>query len=87
LHNQGGFYVINSKINTYSKTPLPQTRSLVKDQAAIGLADSTVQIRAYELYELRGKIDGFAEHDWYKAENNLRGQQQTKRSGHECMQL
>ena len=30
-----------------------------------------VQTRAYELYELRGRIDGRAEQDWYQAETDL----------------
>jgi Protein of unknown function (DUF2934) len=30
-----------------------------------------VQTRAYELYELRGRIDGRAEQDWYRAETDL----------------
>jgi hypothetical protein len=65
--------VINSKTNAPSQSSrLPQTITLIKDHAAIGLADSTVEIRAYQLYELRGKIDGFAQRDWYKAENALR---------------
>jgi Protein of unknown function (DUF2934) len=32
----------------------------------------TVQSRAYQLFERRGKIDGHADHDWYQAENDLR---------------
>jgi hypothetical protein len=63
--------VINAKLNT-PPAQLPPTRPLISDQAAIGHAASTIQIRAYELYEGRGKIDGFAEHDWYQAENHLR---------------
>jgi hypothetical protein len=30
-----------------------------------------VQTRAYELYELRRRIDGRAEQDWYQAETDL----------------
>ena len=30
-----------------------------------------VQTRAYEVYELRGRIDGRAEQDWYQAETDL----------------
>ncbi len=33
---------------------------------------SAVQTRAYELYELRGKIDGRAGQNWYQAETDLR---------------
>jgi Protein of unknown function (DUF2934) len=51
--------------------------NIVNNNAGIALADSAVQIRAYELYELRGKIDGWAEPDWYEAETNLRASKQT----------
>jgi hypothetical protein len=65
--------VINPKLNIRSKpTYSARPESLIKDRAAIALADSAVQTRAYELYELRGKIDGGAEQDWYQAETDLR---------------
>ena len=48
----------------------------IKDNAAIALADSAVQTCAYELYELRGRIDGRAEQDWYQADRS-ESQQQT----------
>jgi hypothetical protein len=61
--------VIDPKINIRSKSPLsPQ----VNNNAGIAFADSAVQTRAYELYELRGRTDGRAEQDWYQAENDLR---------------
>jgi hypothetical protein len=70
--------VIDPKINIRSKPALSaQPESLVNNNAGIALADSAVQIRAYELYELRGKIDGWAEQDWYEAETNLRASKQT----------
>lgn len=31
-----------------------------------------VRRRAYELYEKRGRLDGFAEHDWRQAEEEVR---------------
>jgi len=46
-------------------------RFLTKNNAAVALADSAVQIRAYELYERSGRIDGYAEQDWYQAEADL----------------
>jgi len=61
--------VIDPKINIRSK---PALSAQVNNNAGIALADSAVQTRAYELYELRGKIDGRAEQDWYQAENDLR---------------
>ena len=54
-----------------------QLESLTKDNAPIALANSDVQTRAYELYELRGRVDGLAEQDWYQAEIDLRARQQT----------
>ena len=61
--------MIDPKINIRSKSALS---AQVNNNAGIALADSAVQTRAYELYELRGKIDGRAEQDWYQAENDLR---------------
>ena len=61
--------MIDPKINIHSKSALS---TQVNNNAGIALADSTVQTRAYELYELRGKIDGRADQDWYQAETDLR---------------
>jgi hypothetical protein len=60
-------------------TPSRQPESLIKDNAPIALADSAVQTRAYGLYELRGRVDGHAEQDWYQAQADLRAGQETKR--------
>ena len=65
--------MINPKINI---SPKPAFSAQVNNNADIALADSAVQTRAYELYELRGRIDGRAEQDWYQAENDLRACQQ-----------
>jgi hypothetical protein len=65
--------VIDPRINIRSKSGASvQPESLTKDNVAIALATSAVESRAYELYELRGKIDGHAEQDWYQAETDLR---------------
>jgi hypothetical protein len=66
--------VIDPRINIHLK---PAFSAQVNNNAGIALADSAVQIRAYELYELRSKIDGWAEQDWYEAETNLRASKQT----------
>ena len=58
--------------NSIRLAPSAQPESLVKDNAPIAVADSAVQTRAYELYELRGRVDGHAERDWYQAETDLR---------------
>ncbi len=69
--------MIDPKINTRSKPVLSaQPESLVNNNnVGIALADTAVQARAYELYELRGRIDGWAERDWYQAEADLRASQ------------
>ena len=65
--------MIDPKINIRSKpTHSPQSEPSIKDNAAIALADSAVQTRAYELYERGGRVDGRAEQDWYQAETDLR---------------
>jgi hypothetical protein len=70
--------VIDPKINIRSKLALSaQPESLIKDNAATTIADSAAQTRAYALYQLRGRIDGWAEQDWYQAENDLRASKQT----------
>jgi hypothetical protein len=65
--------VIDPKINIRSKSALS---AQVSNNAGIALTDSAVQTRAYELYELRGRIDGRPEQDWYQAENDLRARSQ-----------
>ena len=66
--------MINPKIDIRSKlTHSVQPESLIKGNAAIAREDSAVQTRAYELYELHGRINGRAEQDWYQAETDLRG--------------
>jgi hypothetical protein len=63
--------MIDPKMNTRSK-PIQSEQSESLIGAAIALADSAVQTRAYELYELRGKTNGCAEQDWHQAEKDLR---------------
>lgn len=36
--------------------------------------EEAIRRRAYELWEQRGRIDGFEEEDWHRAEAELRGQ-------------
>lgn len=35
--------------------------------------EEQVRLRAYEIYEQRGRHDGFAEQDWLQAESELTG--------------
>lgn len=64
--------MIATKNNIRLKPSSTQPESLNLDNAPNVLADSAVQTRAYELYELRGRIDGYAKQDWYQAETDLR---------------
>ena len=36
------------------------------------ISSDDVRQRAYELYELRGRLDGFHEQDWHEAESQIR---------------
>lgn len=52
---------------------------LTKRDAAITTQDEEnvrVRARAYELYEVRGRIDGHAEEDWLQAEREVSGDQE-----------
>ena len=44
-----------------------------RDRALTTHDEENVRARAYELYELRGRIDGHAEEDWLQAEGDLAG--------------
>jgi len=45
---------------------------LTKRDTAITTQDEeNVRARAYELYEMRGRIDGYAEEDWLQAESEV----------------
>ena len=41
---------------------------LAKNNPLVPLLEKEVQVRAFELYEQRGKGDGFAIQDWLEAE-------------------
>ena len=40
--------------------------------------EKNVLARAYELYEVRGRIDGHAEEDWLQAEDEVAGSNERK---------
>lgn len=46
---------------------------LTNRDAAIAAPEENVRARAYELYEVRGRIDGHAEEDWLQAEGEVAG--------------
>ena len=47
-----------------AKRPMPVSTSS-------GNLEEEIRRRAYELYELRGREDGFAEEDWTRAEREV----------------
>jgi hypothetical protein len=52
---------------------------LTNRDAAITTPDEgNVRTRAYELYEVRGRIDGHAEEDWLQAEGEVAGSDERK---------
>jgi len=50
-----------------------KTELLTKTDAAITTHEESVRARAYELYEVRGRIEGHAEEDWLQAESEVAG--------------
>ena len=51
---------------------------LIKKDAASTPHQENVRARAYELYEVRGRIDGHAEQDWLQAEGEVTGSNERK---------
>ncbi len=44
-----------------------------RDAASTTPDEENVRARAYELYEVHGRIDGHAEEDWLQAESEVAG--------------
>ena len=59
---------------TEAPAPVTKTRHAVSP----GIDLDAVRRRAYELYEERGRLDGYDEQDWYTAEQELRGRKQSR---------
>jgi hypothetical protein len=51
---------------------------LTNRDAAVTADEEHVRARAYELYEVRGRIDGHAEEDWLQAEGEVTGNNERK---------
>jgi len=49
-----------------------------RDAAITTYDEENVRARAYELYEMRGRLDGHAEEDWLKAEGEIAGSNERK---------
>ena len=49
-----------------------------RDEVITTHDEGNVRARAYELYEVRGRIDGHAEEDWLQAEAEVAGSNERK---------
>jgi DUF2934 family protein len=49
-----------------------------KDAAITTHDEENVRARAYELYEVRGRVDGHAEEDWLQAKGEVEGSNERK---------
>jgi len=49
-----------------------------RDAAITTHDEENVRARAYELYEVRGRMDGHAEEDWLQAEGEVAGSNERK---------
>ena len=52
-------------------TQTKQRRSMEQEPENL---QKQIELRAYELYEARGRADGHHEDDWYQAENEILNQ-------------
>ena len=54
--------------------PRPETEKISPAASQNGASlEERIRARAYELYQERGYLDGFAEQDWLRAEEELKG--------------
>jgi hypothetical protein len=56
-----------------SREPRPQKTDLSND------IEERIRQRAHELYEQRGRLDGFALDDWFQAETEVLGAQEQQK--------
>ena len=65
-----------------SKSPkaLSSTVSMVPTDLAAPAIEEEIRLRAYELYEQRGRLPGYENEDWLEAERQVLGRQQTAQS-------
>ncbi len=56
---------------THSESSQPPAKRPMSAATASANLEEEIQRRAYELYELRGREDGFAEEDWIRAEREV----------------
>ncbi|HSZ62482.1 MAG TPA: DUF2934 domain-containing protein [Terriglobales bacterium] len=58
----------------------PNKEQLTRSLRAPADLQEQVRLRAYELYEQRGKVDGFEVEDWLQAEAEFLGARRTGRA-------
>jgi len=63
-------------VSTAQATVATARNAVIEGNASVDL--DAVRRRAYELYEQRGRLDGYHEQDWYTAEQELRGRKQSR---------
>jgi hypothetical protein len=69
----------SSQMETINQGESMKPELLTNRDAAITTHDEeNVRARAYELYEVRGRIDGHAEEDWLQAEGEVAGSNERK---------
>jgi len=57
----------------HSDLPQPPAKRPMPAKASSVNLEEEIRRRAYELYELRGREDGYAEEDWSRAEREVLG--------------
>lgn len=64
-------------VSTSEPTVITARNAVIQGNAVISSDD--VRQRAYELYEQRGRLEGFHEQDWFEAETQLRNRKNAKK--------
>jgi len=60
--------------------PATQTKQQRSVEQETGVLQKQIEMRAYELYEARGRSDGHQEDDWYNAEKEILNQGEVHRA-------
>ena len=63
-------------VSTAQATVATARNAVIEGNATVDL--DAVRRRAYELYEQRGRLDGYDEQDWYTAEQEFSGRKQSR---------
>jgi hypothetical protein len=60
--------------------PATQTKQPQSMEQETGILRKQIEMRAYELYEARGRSEGHQEDDWYNAEREILNQGEVPRA-------